>query len=428
MRADGEEQMARRGFLAELHHQNKVAARKSEQAQRAAVREHGAAVRRAEQARKQAERSHAQAARASEAERKRAEQEAQRLHVEAMDAEAAEMNAELVEVYDQIDSLLAATLEVDDFVDLETLRQVAKHPPFDRNDLEQPVPLPPPLVAPPEPVFEPPPSPKGLSGVFGKKKHAAALAAAQTSHEAAVAAWHAEVAQVPARQLAQAKVHEEAERNRLQKLSAAKERYENERAERDRELAEENAALDELIAGLGYGTGDAIQEYVSIVLANSVYPESFPVEHEFDFDAGNAELSLRALLPGPGEMPVIKAYKYTKSSDTITSTELSQKQRKDRYAGAVHQVALRLLHEVFEADRRGFIKTISLELGTNTTDPATGKPAYVPFVAVNTARETFLDIDLSAVVPLATLQHLGAAVSKNPLDLVAINASGVRSV
>lgn len=417
----------RRGFFAELQHQNKVAARKYEQAQRAAVREHEATVRRAEQARKQAERSRAQVARASEAERKRAEQDAHRLHVEAMDAEAARLNAELAEVYDQIDSLLAATLEVDDFVDLETLRQVAKHPPFDRTDLEQPVPPPPPLVAPPEPAFESPSLPRGLSRVFGKKKHAEALAAAQSSYEAALAAWQAEVAQVPARQLEQANVYEDAERKRLQKLAAAQKRYEDEGAEREREVAEENAALDELIAGLAYGTGDAIQEYVSIVLSNSVYPESFPVEHEFDFDAQHAELSLRALLPAPREVPGIKAYKYAKSSDSITSTELSQKQRKDRYTGAVHQVALRLLHEIFEADRRGFIKTISLELGTNTTDPATGKRAYVPFVAVTTARETFMDIDLSAVVPLATLQHLGAVVSKNPFGLVAINASGVRS-
>jgi len=38
----------------------------------------------------------------------------------------------------------------------------------------------------------------------------------------------------------------------------------------------------------------------------------------------------------------------------------------------VHQVALRSFHEVFEADRRGLIRSISLEVGTETIDPATG--------------------------------------------------------
>ena len=85
-------------------------------------------------------------------------------------------------------------------------------------------------------------------------------------------------------------------------------------------------------------------------------------------------------MPGPSEIPEIKSYKYAKATDEIVSTSLSQKECRDRYAGAVHQVALRSFHEVFEADRRGLIKTISLEVGTDTIDPATGQRTYVPFV------------------------------------------------
>ena len=112
-------------------------------------------------------------------------------------------------------------------------------------------------------------------------------------------------------------------------------------------------------------------------------------------------------MPGPGEIPEIKAYKYTKATDEITSTSLSQKECRERYAGAIHQVALRSFHEVFESDRRGFIKTISLEVGTNTVDPATGQRVYVPFVIAAAEREAFLAFDLSAVVPALTLGRLG---------------------
>src|SRR5665811_1864317 len=138
---------------------------------------------------------------------------------------------------------------------------------------------------------------------------------------------------------------------------------------------------DKLIADLGYGVVDAVQEYVSIVLSNSVYPDDFLVEHDFEFDAATAELRLRVLVPGPDRLSTTSAYKYTKSSDEITAASLSQKACKDRYASAVHQVALRSMHEVFEADRRGLIKTISLEVGTETIDPATGREGYIPFVA-----------------------------------------------
>ena len=109
--------------------------------------------------------------------------------------------------------------------------------------------------------------------------------------------------------------------------------------------------------------------------------------------------------PGPG--PHDKAYKYAKAADEITETALPQKATKDRYAGAVNQVALRSLHEVFEADRRGLIQSIALQVGTETIDPATGVETYVPFVAVGADRATFTGFDLAAVVPAATLAHLG---------------------
>jgi restriction system protein len=92
----------------------------------------------------------------------------------------------------------------------------------------------------------------------------------------------------------------------------------------------------------------------------------------------------------------------------------------------VNQVALRSLHEVFEADRRGLIQSIALQVGTETIDPATGVETYVPFVAVGADRSTFTAFDLAAVVPAATLAHLGAAVSKNPLGLVRADVSGIR--
>lgn len=98
----------------------------------------------------------------------------------------------------------------------------------------------------------------------------------------------------------------------------------------------------------------------------------------------------------------------------------------DRYLGAVEAVTLRTLHEVFEADRRGLIKTISLEVCTHTIDRATGQPGFKLFAAVSAERDSFMELDLSAVVPSATLEHLGAAVSTNPWALNEVKSSGVR--
>lgn len=418
--------MARRGFFAELQYRSRVAARERERAEREAVRIHVAAVRKSEQARKASERAQSQLAKAAESERKRLEKEAREAHLAAMEAEVVERNEKLAQIYDEVDSLLSSTLEVDDFVDLNSLRVEVAHPPFDRTDLDVPIRQPHRIPDPSEPVLVPPEPLEGLARIFGKKRYAEAAEYAQREYERAMVQWREACRDAQARRQKVDEKHARDEARRLEALRAERERYAKECAERESEAADGNKRLDELIANLGYGTAEAIQEYVSIVLSNSAYPEHFQVEHEFEFDSSTAELRLRVLVPGPDGLPDIKSYKYSKSTDEITSTPLSQKECRDRYAGAIHQIALRSFHEVFESDRRGLIKTISLEVGTNTIDPATGQRTYVPFVIAAAERESYLAFDLSAVVPSLTLGRLGAAVSKNPYGLVTADRSGVR--
>lgn len=420
--------MARRGFFAEMQHQQQLAARQHVQAMKAAQRDQAAAVKRAEQARKQAERAHAQAVRAGAADQKRAEQEAKRLHLEAMAAEVESRNVQLAREYEEIDGLLAATLSVDDFVDLESLRTVAEHSPFSRVDLEMPVPPPPPIQAPPEPQWVEPPAPKGLGSVLGgKKRHADVRAQAWANYSAEHAAWQAATVQLPAQQLDQMQRHQEAETRRVAELAEARRSYDAECAERQALADESNQRLDELIVGLATGDPAAVEEYIGVVLGNSVYPDSFPVEHDFEFDAELKELALRVTVVGPEQVNSVKAHKYNRSSDEIVSTSLTQKEQKERYASAVEQTAVRSIHEVFEADRRGTIRTISLTVETESTDPATGQVMHTPLIAVAVDRDTFETFDLAHVVPGATLEHLGALVSKNPFGLVAIDTSnGVR--
>ncbi len=126
-------------------------------------------------------------------------------------------------------------------------------------------------------------------------------------------------------------------------------------------------------------------------------------------------------------MPSVRAYRYVKAKDEIASTELPVREKKERYANAVWQVALRSLHEVFRADRVGKVHSIALTVGVDTIVPATGRPTNIPLVVVSADRETFTSFDLTKVVPQATLQHLGAAMSKSPFDLAPADTSrGIR--
>lgn len=393
---------------------------------REAERAHRAATKEAAQARKAADRARAQFERASNAERKRLEKEAKAAYLEARLSEVNELNAQLSGVYEEIDSMLNATLAVDDHFDLNTLKKQVVHPPFTREDLRYPTPQPDPGVDRPRPELQLPPEPTGLSAMFGKKKHEKAVEQAKLHHEHAVNEWTTYCHQLHAYRQNAAEAHRQAELQRVDQLTREEAKYAAECAERARVIEEHNRAIDQFVSDLGYGSAEAIESYVSIVLERSCYPESFPVEHEVSFATADAELRLRVRLPPPDQVPTIKTYKYTKASDEITASFQSQKVSKDRYANAVHQIALRSIHEVFEADRRGLVKTISLEVGTDTIDPATGNPTYIPFLATAASREAFLTFELANVTPLATLELLGAAVSKNPFGLVPANTDGVR--
>jgi len=391
--------VARRGFFAELQHQAQVADKRRRQQQAAG--------------------------RASQAERARMDKEAARLHVESRLAEVTARNAALAGALDEIDGLLATTLAVDDYVDLQALMITVKHPPFTPGHLAVPTPDVPPLVYPPEPAYQEPPPPGGLFGA--KKKHEQAVQRARAEFEAARQQWHEYAVRMHAEHLAAQQRREQTEAARVMRLAEAKQRYELECGKRDADAAAHNAKLTELINGLAFDVEAAIAQYVDIVLSNSVYPDAFPGTHDDHFDLATRELTLTTTVPPPSSMPTVKEYRYVRAKDEITSSTLSMKEQKDRYASAVFQVAVRTLHEVFEADRSGKIRSITLTVVTHDVSPATGIEATIPLVVAAADRDTFTGFDLANVVPRATLEHLGAALSKAPLDLAPADTSrGVR--
>lgn len=420
--------MARRGFFAELQRQSRIAEKERARRERDAARNYAVQLRQREKSEKEAERERVQRAKAGVARQKQLEKDVREAYLAAKEEEAEDRNLELSDIYADIDTLLKSTLSLDDYVDLNTLRVEVRHPQFSRTDLEEPTPEPKPILDSPKPLLQLPEPPRGLAKLFGKKRHANAVVAAERSHELAVASWDADCRQNVLKRQAAKDEHARIEKKRLEKLAIYRSRYADECRAREEEAEAHNRSVEELIINLGYGTADAVQEYVSIVLSNSVYPDHFAVTHEFKFDPETAELDLRVEMPEPDQLVAVKAYKYVKASDEIVATPLSQKECRDRYASAVHQIALRSFHEVFEADRRGLIRTVSLEVGSTAIDPGTGKRGYIPFVIAAAERDAFLEFDLAAVVPEKTLERLGAAVSKNPYSLAPAARAGVRRV
>ncbi|MCA0143350.1 hypothetical protein [Blastococcus sp. LR1] len=411
----------RRGFFAELAHQAAVAEKNRQRALAAASKEQ---VRR----QREAERLQQQLERVQKRELIMLEKEQKQLHIAAREAEVERLNGELALQLADIDNVLSATLDVDDYVDLERLRTKVQHPRFESR-YSDPVPAPAPIETPPEPVYVEPEPPRGMGAVFGgKKKQAEAVAAAQAAFAQAHQQWQQAAAAIPMQQLTQLSEHKNAEDARQSKLAFDRSRYDSECAQRQREADEANASLDELIRDLERGTPDAVEEYLGIVFGNSVYPAEWPWPPSYSYDPDTKELSIQLKFPAPGDLPTVRQYKYVRTSDEITTAAQTQKEQKERYAALINNMTLRTLHEVWESDRGGKVDSISLVGSVSHVDPATGKDTATPLVAAAVDRRTFEDVDLSRVAPAETMRHLGAVVSKNPHALTPITlAPGVRA-
>ncbi len=416
----------RRGFFAELQHQAAVAERNRQRAQASELREAQRREREAERAFAAAERALVAAARADARGRTEAEREAKRLHVAAQVAHVEALNSDLETQLTEIDAVLAATLEVNDHVELEKLRQVAEHPPL-TSPHEAAIAAPSPIKAPPEPTLAEPPAPTGMGALFGKKKYAAAVDQARAAFAQQHAAWQAEAAAVPMRQLDQMKRHQAVEAGRATKLAVDRAAYDEECRQRQATVDAENAQLDDLIRRLGAGERNAVEEYFGIVFGKSIYPDAVSIDIEHAYRPDDKELEINIRLPHPNDLPTARGYKYLKAKDEITGTSQTAKEQRDRYNNLVHAIVLRTMHEVWESDRLGHVDSISLTAGVEHIDPATGRPSTTPLVAVAADRAEFESIDLAHVTPAETLKHLKAIVSKNPQALARIElTSGVR--
>ena len=144
------------------------------------------------------------------------------------------------------------------------------------------------------------------------------VAQARQAFEAGHTQWQEAVAAQQQEHQALVEAHTAGERQRLQRLAEAQDAFAKECSEREQAIAEANNRLDELMSGLAYGVDSAVQEYVTIVLANSAYPDGFPVSYDHSFDTSTGELNLMVSVPAPAGLPSAKAYKYSKATDEIT--------------------------------------------------------------------------------------------------------------
>jgi restriction system protein len=323
------------------------------------------------------------------------EKERKRLYAESRAADVEAMNRDLEARTSALGDLLHATLGVDSRIDFETLKLQPRLPAWEYGELEYSEPMP------QEEAFLPS-APSGLSRLFGKAKHEQAVRAGQAAYAEA------------------SEAHGERERARLAELERRRAEYAKAVEEAHSRASTQHAEVDAWREHYEMGASDAVVSYFERVLKASDYPEGFPQAFKLAYVPESRQIVVEYELPSVDIVPTVKSYKYVKTSDTISSTARPASQVRNIYASVVAQLALRTLHELFESDQGRHVDVAVFNGVLHTIDPGSGRPIKPCLVTLRTTRETFGELDVSRVEPIACLKHLSAGVSKNPAELIPV--------
>ncbi len=334
---------------------------------------------------------------------------------------AAERTAEAQRELTKLSGLLRHTLDVNDAIDWEQLK--------DKSEFAEPRPSKPPAPARPKPRIKPPEprsdqpeyQPKlGLLDKLMTSRRARIYADCQAKFDVDHKQWRREAQAIDIAYTA-AEAEYKADLEELeQRHKAEAKAWEERRAAFLEKQRQNSESLDRRrIAYMG-GSGEAVIDYCDMVLSASDYPDYFPQEFSLDFNPEAKILVVDYALPPPEAIPTVREVKFVPNRDEFLGQHLSQAQLSKLYDDVLYQVALRTVHELFEADIIGAVGTIVFNGIVTSVDRSTGKQVTACVLSVQTQREEFMAIRLANVEPRACFKALKGVGSSKLHSLAAV--------
>jgi restriction system protein len=327
---------------------------------------------------------------------KEAEREAKAQYLRGREREAATLDENLSKRLDSLSKILAESLSTDDTIPFDSLRFQDHAPRFSPPDnLAHPKPAPTESSFLGEIV-----APSGLMSLLpgAKRKHERMLENAASKFETALTDWMI------------------GEQQRLERLTALELKHSAIVEEFERKSARRNSEVDIFERSYREGKPAAIIAYCKLVLELSLYPDGIPRNFSTAYTPESKQFLVEFELPTVSIVPKAAEYRYVKNSDTIVDKPRKEAEIRELYQSIVASIALRTIHELFEADQGGHISVLCFNGFVHTIDPATGKDIKPHLISVRTTKEKFREIDLARVDKAVCLRNLGAQVSRQPTE------------
>ena len=303
----------------------------------------------------------------------------------------------------EIENLLVHTLSVDDAVDWEVLKK--------KENFPEPKPQKPKA----KPKKEYPSEPVKLEPKFSlvdrlfKSMRDKKIQYYELRNQALLEEWQKEKAAIDDYNLSVDKDYEKAIEQWEKEVKDWEERKQAFLQQQD----EYNKKIEKLKEGYFKLNEDSVTEYCTMVLENSMYPESFPKSFELEYSSSNKMLIIEYQLPSVECFPTLKEVKYLSSKRELKEFHLTENQIQKMFDEAMYKITLRTIHEILEADKADAIDTVVFNGWVRAINKATGKEENNCILSIQVKKEVFQEIDLANVEPKACFKNLkGVAGSK----------------
>ena len=176
--------------------------------------------------------------------------------------------------------------------------------------------------------------------------------------------------------------------------------YLYEKEEYERRARHLNAEIVYLRENFEYSEPSAVEKYISIILSNSRYPDEINIDFDTQYKKSSRTLYIDCLMPSPESLPMIRSYRFNQATNRIEEVPMTASECADFYERTVYNIAIRTIHEMFEAIYTDGVNDIvfnayALNDGLEEeTIPDDFEQVTHCIMTIETSRENFTAIDL----------------------------------
>ena len=284
-----------------------------------------------------------------------------------------------------------------------------------------------PVARPARPVREPASEPSfSFLDRFSRARREAKIQAAEVvaiqAQAQAVIRWEAEAGRLEAEEqqqrvqlAAEVAAWEQAEQQQRVQLAAEVAAWEQAKQLHLQQQSDANAEIDrrhEEYLKADRARPEVIEDFVSLVLSNSRYPDWMDADSELEYSGESGILVVNYQLPTLEQVPTLKRVTYFASREEMREGHLTGRQHEALYDSVCYQIALRTLHELFESDEANVLDAVVFNGLVDAVNSWTGVLEHNCILTVQAGKGEFTAINLASVDPRACFRKLkGVAAS-----------------